>query len=119
MRFLADESCDFTIVRVLRDAGYDVVAVAEVAPGAEDVTVIDLAVHESRMLLTEDKDFGRFVYADKLATAGILLLRYPVTARGIIARTVVDLVRQHGDRLAGRFVIAQPGRVRISGGSQS
>jgi len=32
MRFLADESCDFTFVRVLRAAGHDVMAVAEAAP---------------------------------------------------------------------------------------
>ena len=29
LRFLADESCDFAVVRALRGAGYDVVAVAE------------------------------------------------------------------------------------------
>jgi hypothetical protein len=34
MRFLADESCDFAVVRALRSAGHDVLAVAEVARGA-------------------------------------------------------------------------------------
>jgi hypothetical protein len=29
MRFLADESCDFAVVRALRAAGHDVLAVAE------------------------------------------------------------------------------------------
>jgi hypothetical protein len=33
MRFLADESCDFAIVRALRAAGHDVVAVTERLPG--------------------------------------------------------------------------------------
>jgi hypothetical protein len=32
MRFLADESCDFRVVRALRDAGHDLIAVAEAAP---------------------------------------------------------------------------------------
>jgi hypothetical protein len=32
--YLADESGDFTFVRVLRAAGHDVTAVAEAAPGA-------------------------------------------------------------------------------------
>ena len=32
IRFLADESCDFTVVRSLRSAGYDVVAVTESFP---------------------------------------------------------------------------------------
>jgi hypothetical protein len=29
MRFLADESCDFAVVRALRDEGHEVLAVAE------------------------------------------------------------------------------------------
>ena len=33
MRFLADESCDFGMVRTLRGAGHDVLAVADVSPG--------------------------------------------------------------------------------------
>ncbi len=63
MRFLADESCDFAVVRALRAAGHDVLAIAELTPRAEDDAVTDLAVREERLLLTEDKDFGRLVYA--------------------------------------------------------
>jgi hypothetical protein len=36
MRFLADESCDFRVVRALRAAAHDVKAVMELAPGAAD-----------------------------------------------------------------------------------
>ena len=51
MRFLADESCDYAAVHALRGAGHDVVAVAEVARGAEDSVVIELARSERRVLL--------------------------------------------------------------------
>ena len=40
MRFLADKSCDFAVVRALRAAGHDVVAVKDVAPGATDEAVV-------------------------------------------------------------------------------
>jgi Domain of unknown function (DUF5615) len=36
MRFLADESCDFRVVRALRAAGHDVTAAIELVPGAAD-----------------------------------------------------------------------------------
>ena len=36
MRFLADESCDFAVVRALRDEGYDVQSIIEACPGAEE-----------------------------------------------------------------------------------
>ncbi len=55
MRFLADESFDFGVVRALRSAGHDVSAVAEISPRAEDPDVVDLAVSDDRLLLlTED-----------------------------------------------------------------
>jgi len=44
MRFLADESCDFIVVKALRAAGHDVLIVSEIAPRAEDSEVIELAL---------------------------------------------------------------------------
>ncbi|MBI4888295.1 MAG: DUF5615 family PIN-like protein [Acidobacteria bacterium] len=40
MRFLADESCDFTAVTALRTAGHNVSAVGEISPGAKDPVVL-------------------------------------------------------------------------------
>jgi len=54
MLFLADESCDFVVVRALRDAGHEVVAVAEVTPRADDNAVLEMARQQQRILLTED-----------------------------------------------------------------
>lgn len=113
MRFLADESCNLAVVRALRAAGHDVVAIAEVAPRAKHDAVIDLAVREERLLLTEDKDFGQLVYARGRRTAGVLLLRFPASAREALPKVVVNLVRRRGERLVGCFVVVQPGRIRI------
>lgn len=49
MQFLADESCDFAVVRALRAAGYDVVAVSELEPGADDERVLSLASAQQRV----------------------------------------------------------------------
>ena len=113
MRFLADESCDFAVVRALRLGGHDVGAVAEIAPRADDETVLELAVREVRLLLTEDKDFGQLVYAAGRATGGVILLRFPAMARGSLADAVLELVTERGEQLVGRFVLVQPGRIRI------
>ncbi len=63
MLFLADESCDFRVVRDLHPAGHDVTSVIEIARGAEDQDVVDLALQEGRISLTDDHDFGQLVYA--------------------------------------------------------
>lgn len=114
MQFLADESCDFGVVRSLRAAGHDVLAIAEVSPRAEDEQVIDRAVREGRILITEDKHFGRLFYAQGEHAAGVLLLRFPATARSHLAGTVVELAKDQ-EKLMGRFVVVQPGRIRIRG----
>ena len=77
MQFLADESCDFAVVRALRAVGYDVSAMVEISPGAEDESVLAIARSQNRVLLTEDKDFGKLAYADGQNTAGVVLIRFP------------------------------------------
>ena len=114
MRFLADESCDFAVVRALRKAGHSVLAVTEISPGVEDTEVFELAEREKRIIITEDKDFGQLVYAHSRPSSGVILLRYPFSARRKFSREVVNLARQHGGKLAGCFVIVQPGRIRIT-----
>ena len=114
MRFLADESCDFAVVTALRSAGHDVVAVVEIAPGSADESVLARARSESRILLTEDKDFGLLAYAGGHETAGVILIRFPGNARKSLGATVVKDVGEFADRLAKAFVVVEPGRARLS-----
>jgi predicted nuclease of predicted toxin-antitoxin system len=113
MRLLADESCDFAVVRALRASGHDVLSVAEISPRAEDTDVVALTIRENRVLITEDKDFGQLVYADKRASGGVLFLRFPARSRRTLPQTVVNLVNKEGERLIGAFVVIQPGRTRV------
>ncbi len=114
LRFLADESCDFAAVRALRTAGFDVLSVAEASAGAEDERVIAVALDEGRILLTEDKDFGQLVFAAGRKTLGVVLIRFPTSARSALGARLLELVRKHADRLTGSFVVLQPERIRIS-----
>jgi predicted nuclease of predicted toxin-antitoxin system len=115
MRFLADESCDFAVVRALRTSEHDVVAVSDIAPRADDTDVIDIAVREGRILLTEDKDFGQLVYAHGLESIGVIFLRFPSHARRQIARDLVKMVKRESEKVIGSFIVIQPGRIRIGG----
>ncbi len=113
MRFLADESCDFRVVQALRAAGHEVAAVIESARGADDSSVIDIALREQRIFLTEDRDFGQLVYASAKPTCGVILLRFPSAARAGMPATVVELVAKYGEKLRESFVVLQPGRIRF------
>lgn len=113
MKFLADENCDFGVVRALRAAGHDVLAVAELTPRAKDSTVIRIARDDERVLLTEDKDFGQLVYAGGHRASGVLLLRYPAPNRGQLAKDVVKFVKKQSEKITGSFVVMKPGQIRI------
>ena len=113
LRFLADESCDFAVVRALRAEGHDVVAVAEYTTRSIDGELIKQAYTDQRILLTEDTDFGWLVFVSQTETAGVILIRFPGSARRTLAETVTKLVREHGSELAGAFVVVQPGHIRL------
>lgn len=113
MEFLADESCDFAAVRALRAAGHNVEAVAEWIGGAPDNLVMQTALESGRVLLTEDKDFGQLVYANRQSSRGVILIRFPARARAQLGASVVAAGEAAGDRLTESFIVVQPGRVRI------
>ncbi len=114
LRFLADESCDFAVVRILRKAGYDVLAVSEVTSHSDDRELIEQANQEKRILLTEDKDFGWLVFVTDAESAGVILIRFPGNARKTLASTVLELVSEHRNQLLGTFIVVQPGHIRIT-----
>jgi predicted nuclease of predicted toxin-antitoxin system len=114
LRFLADESCDFAVVRALRAEGYDVLAVGEVTDRSDDRELIEQAYRERRILLTEDKDFGWLVYVSYADSSGVVLVRFPGNARRTLVQAVMQLVAEQGERLLEAFVVVQPGHIRVS-----
>jgi predicted nuclease of predicted toxin-antitoxin system len=116
LRFLADESCDFGVVRALRAEGYDVVALSEITSHTIDSEVIAQAYREKRILLTEDKDFGQLVFASQADSAGVILIRFPGNARKALQETVVKLILERRDEIQNAFVVIQPSHIRVSRG---
>lgn len=117
--FLADESCDFAVIRALRSAGYDVLAIIETAPQTRDTEVIALAAREKRVLLTEDKDFGQLVYAELYESSGVILIRFPASERNGLPSAILQVVAKLGERLTGVFVVLTPQRIRIGRNPQT
>lgn len=101
------------MIRTLRAVGYSVKSIAELSPSLPDEAVLELAVAENRLLITEDKDFGEWVFAHRQAMTGVLLIRYPASIRSSMTAAVIDLVRGHAPDLDGSFTVLEPGRARI------
>lgn len=67
MRFLADENFPRPALNALRQAGFDVLWVAETDPGAADEEVLALSVSTTRTLLTFEQGFWRVGVSTEIA----------------------------------------------------
>lgn len=113
MRFLANENVEQPIVDSLRAAGHDVASVGEVAPGAHDDEVLRLATAESRLLLTNDKDFGELVCRRGAAAVGVVLLRLATQDGLEKAARLAEILPSIEQRLLGRFATISEECVRL------
>jgi len=94
MRFLADESCDFRVVRALRAAGHDVMAIAETGPGAEVMATPYHHTQRGTLIVVVCLAFAVFVTATVLRTgqwpAAITLISL-VAAAVVFSSLTVDV----------------------------
>ncbi|NML19656.1 DUF5615 family PIN-like protein [Pseudoflavitalea sp. G-6-1-2] len=92
---LADENIHGYIKKALREEGYQLIAIGEVASGIKDERVIQLALENDYMLLTEDKDFGEWVFAHHIKNLSVLFLRYEFHEFEKIAGSLIYLLKHH------------------------
>ena len=89
---LADENIHGTIIQILRDAGFDVISVRELSSGAKDEVIIQMAQQNGYVLLTEDKDFGEWIFAHHVKDLSVLFLRYSFQEFKSIANVLVKIL---------------------------
>ena len=112
MRWLADECVAASLVAFLRTDGHDVLYVAEAAAGLGDADVIALALHERRLLLTEDKDFGDLVFRRERTIPGVVLIRVRPEYSALKAVRLAAPIERYGEGLFGRYMVIEEGRFR-------
>jgi predicted nuclease of predicted toxin-antitoxin system len=114
MRFLVDECTGTSVAAWLRDNGYEVFSVFENARGMDDDDIIQKAVEENWILITNDKDFGGKVYRDGRLHRGIILLRLEDERPESKIKVLSHLFANHIDRLPNAFVIVTEKQVRFA-----
>ncbi len=113
MKFLLDECCDADLVSKLRNEGHDVFYVMESAPSSTDKEVLEKANSESRIIITEDKDFGHLVFRLKLKAIGVILLRFTVENRHLKWPRLKKLIELKSTDLLKKFVVVEKDKFRI------
>ena len=109
---VADENVDNAIVVNLREYGCNMYSIAQECPGITDLQVLSLARDRNALLITEDSDFGDWVFAHKMQGVGVLFLRYEIGELPGIKQAIRLVLSNYGERLHGMFVVITPRKIR-------
>lgn len=113
MKFLLDVcSSSRALTQFLREREHDAVSAMQIDARATDVQLMELALKQNRVLLTEDKDFGELVFVHRLPHPTIVRFMQMSVAQQVSAMD--DLLNQHVQALEnGALIVVTPGRIRI------
>lgn len=110
---LADENISHQLIHWLRSKEIEVYSVGEQQQGIMDEEVIALSRNPPRIILTEDKDFGEWVYAHQEQSISVIFLRYHVSEALEIRQILLNLIKEKGQELFGKFTTITTRKIRI------
>jgi predicted nuclease of predicted toxin-antitoxin system len=115
MKFKLDENLGPSIQLLFREHGHDCVTTREEGlGGAVDPKVLQVAVAEGRILVTNDHDFGNVLLYPPEDTTGIAVLNPPGRVSLLMLRrlTMVLLDALACEDIHKKLWIVEPGRIR-------
>jgi predicted nuclease of predicted toxin-antitoxin system len=110
---LADENIDDRIIASLRHKGISVYSVKESNRGISDELVIALSQNPNRLILTEDKDFGEWVYAHQKTDISVILLRYHYKDTFLMIDILLNVLESKKEYLFGKYTTITVDKIRI------
>ncbi|MGV3599882.1 MAG: DUF5615 family PIN-like protein [Dyadobacter fermentans] len=109
---LADENIDHNLIRAIRNAGFDVYSIYESNRGLPDDAIIDFSRNPRRIILTEDKDFGEWVFAHHISDISVIFLRYAFPETETISEILIRLLNERSAGLFGHFTTITTQKIR-------
>ena len=111
MRFWIDENVHVHIAKALKQAGHEIRIAKR---GTDDFSILASATEESAVIITQDKDFERYVLKEGKPCTGIIWIRLgtPNRLEELIAK-LVRLVKVHEGKLTTSFVTLSLDRADI------
>jgi predicted nuclease of predicted toxin-antitoxin system len=113
MRLLADLCIARDTILGLRFDGHDVLSLAEAKLNPTDEQILALAKDQSRIVLTEDADFGTHIFHDGLESPGVVRVEQLRPAEQLATvRAILSL--HEAPLLQGALVTARRNRIRVA-----
>jgi predicted nuclease of predicted toxin-antitoxin system len=115
MRFLVDECTGTKVANWLKQQGYEVFSVYEQARGITDNQVLDKAITENWILITNDKDFGEKIYREKCKHRGVIFLRLDDERSANKITVLSQLLSQYEElQIMDCFVVVTETQIRFA-----
>lgn len=113
MKFLLDVCTASRVLRQsLAELGHDVLSAADGYAETSDEALLALAYEQDRVLVTEDKDFGKLIFLHRLPHRSIVrLARLNTTEQVEAMRNLIE--HHHSAMLAGAIIVVTGKLARI------
>lgn len=114
MKFFVDECVGPSVAQWLKQNNFNAISVYDDLPGISDNEVLDKALSEDRILITNDKDFGEMIFKSRRQHCGVILLRLSNEKQSNKIMVLENLLKDHAQDLFGNFVVVTEQSVRIT-----
>jgi predicted nuclease of predicted toxin-antitoxin system len=114
IKFLADVNIEKPIVEFLKNSGYDITWIPDYDPSMSDQELLNMAVKEDRILLTNDKDFGYFIFLQKKRLNGIILFRIKGQKTEDKLNNLRELLDKYDDKISKYFIVITEKKIRFT-----
>ena len=110
---IADENISRTIIAALRDNDYSVLSIKERFIGLPDSKIIEMANELDSLIITEDSDFGEWIFHYGVKSRGVLYQRYNYIDRDNVIKNLINVLQNHGKKLLSKFTVISVSKIRI------
>jgi predicted nuclease of predicted toxin-antitoxin system len=114
LKFIVDECTGDSVAKWLKMSGYEAYSVYTENKGAEDEWILEKALKEDYIVITNDKDFGKLVFKRGKGHRGVIFLRLQQESTENKIETIKKVLETCRERLTHSFIVASEDFVRIS-----
>jgi predicted nuclease of predicted toxin-antitoxin system len=114
LKFLTDENIAKSLIKALRENGYDVKDIKEEGLfGISDQEVIQKAKDDDRIIITHDKDFGNLLNFPLQSHKGVILVRYRDLSPHYVIPRLIPLLNNIKSKVKDSLTIVTEDLVKI------
>lgn len=115
MRILADHCVYGKTIRLLKEAGHEVIVLKEISStSVDDQTAARLATEHNAILLSNDKDFADIVRYPPKEHKGIIVLRITPQSEDVVHKTLMNFLQSKSPgEITGSLVVIQGNKIRF------